>query len=43
MSSMWLQKSLRGNQCIHRERFPTTPGHDVPHLLLKQKNQINEK
>ena len=33
---MWLQKSLRGNLCIHKGRFPGTTEHDIPHLLVKK-------
>ena len=40
MSSMGLQKSLRGNLCIPKGRFPRTTEHDVPHLLLKNKREI---
>ena len=36
---MCLQMFLRGNQCIHRGRFPGTTEHDVPHLLVKKKRE----
>ena len=36
LSLMWSQTFLRGNLWIHKERFPRTLEHKVPHLLLKK-------
>ena len=40
---MWLQMLLKGNLCTHEWRFPRTPEHGVPHLLLQKFSLTNLK